>query len=192
MMNAFSLNVSNMGFLGGVKAAEVHTLSVYHDCRLKFLAMPVHSEQFGRVVFSGFDFVLGINQCRNIAKIAKAIIVLHPVSMVNIMFGKFSCHVKPSNAMSTVIFGIDHDFDVSTVMRGTTSSANFVDVACGFNSGEKASFRVVMKQFFETFLSKHVKPFISRFASSFEVGQDGDESSFQPLNLAQRFNFTTI
>jgi len=192
MMNAFSLNISSMSFLGGVKKAEVLMLAVYCDCRMKFITSLANSKKLSGIVLSGADFVLRVCLLCNVTKIAKAIVVLYPVYMVNVMFGKFASHVQPCNTMSSVILRVNHEFDISTVMQGTASNANFINIARGFDSGEKSSFRVVMEQFFEAFLSEHLKPFINRLASCFEVGQDGDESSFQPLNLAQRSNFSTI
>jgi len=187
MMNAFSFNISSMSFLGSVKSAEVNALPIYVNGRLKLILMASCSHKFGRAMFSCVSFILHIHAFRNISKIAKTIVVFYPVYMVNIMFGKFASHVKPCETMCGIRFSSNVDMNIPGGVDKPRAPVSSL-----YKSGKQSGFWIVMKQFFETFLSKHVKPFISRFASSFEVGQDGDESSFQPLNLAQQSNCSTI
>jgi len=126
---------------------------------------------------------------RTFTKVVNSIVSPVSVYMVNIVKYCVSVCVNPSKAMCPVKNVVNTDYDISRVFFDATSNfaikkrspANFV------NPSKNASFRIVMKDGFKNFLSKHFDSFnraLRGFTATSKVLAFG-------CPLAVRFNFST-
>lgn len=100
MKTPLHLDVSGVGFLGGVKRANVPAPATDHDsCQpTPTLRRPNHANQTTSAAPSRFSVLL-ILRVRGLSQIRPAVIRSIAADMVDLSAGPFACHPKPSKPM---------------------------------------------------------------------------------------------
>lgn len=114
MVFPFGRHVGFVCFFGAVKRAEVDVSPFNLDLRLPLAGPEVPcSHQARSAVGPGFALVVAVVPRRNIAQIAKPVVVSDPVNMINVTARPDAMNVKPSEPVFAVLPAKKTDVAVS-------------------------------------------------------------------------------
>lgn len=132
--------------------AKTNVFVVEADLRNPFISLSTHAQKTGGIVPLGPAQVLKVLCSRSFSKIGKSVVQAVAVNMIDLMFSKFSCHVKPCKLM-----GVPTTFaysDIPTWKFGKTGpqertcDRSNLDPICSRNfPRENAGIRVIIEEF---------------------------------------------
>jgi len=153
-----------MRLFGSVKTSEADVLSIDSDRGNPFgtFFAPMNAHKSRAIVFVSAFNVLHIQLRRYITKIAPAIVRSETIDVVNVIDGKRTSHVQERKPVHLVKFPVDGACEVSALTGGANNVTDFGAVAGADEARKQPGFRVVVQEFFEASLRKHLVAFHSR------------------------------
>ena len=160
-MHPFGIQVTFISEFGSSKTSKVSFTAFNTNARDKFFIgfIVFNAKIASRIIFSGFSLILHICRFTNITKIIKRIVCSVAINVIYIIDRPFACHIKPSKAVGFIPFRFNSYTTVTKFINITSNISNLC-TSCAFCAGnfprKYSSFRIVMKKFFKTCLSKHL------------------------------------
>jgi len=157
----FMKSIFNVGCMSGIdcgkernKQAKVFGFVINPDGRHPLAAcfIPVNA-YVPRHVVAGQLSVFAIRCTCCLAKIFPSIIVTSMVFMVNLSHRKVSGHIQKRESMGKVELAINPDANVALGTQVSSNVTNLQTSSLANFPGKYTRLRIVMKQFFKTFLS---------------------------------------
>ena len=135
------------------EVTEVFGFAFNLDSRMPFAItlIPANTHN-ARGVVAWHRLVSAIRCIRRLSQVHPSIIVTYVVDMICLICWKFASHIQKSKPMSKIVSVINYDDEVA--IRSTMSSniTNLHASSCANQPSKIPGYRIVIKQFLETFL----------------------------------------
>lgn len=148
-------HVGGVSFFGGIEHAEMNASSPAANAGLP-TATPALAHPFQRVLLlAPRPFIKGLFLRRRLAKVLETVIAKAPIFMVDGHLGPTACHIKPSEAVSSVADLSDLDAQIFTVVC-PCDVTRFVAAAISGKRlpSEYPRHRIVIEDFAQAFRSQ--------------------------------------
>lgn len=159
MVFAFRDEVGGVSLLLRREGAEPNTFTLDANLSGPFAAIlsPVNAHEARSVVFPRSNLILHIDAPSHITQVFKAIISLYAVDVVYMKLREFARHIKPHETRGREIGVVQHQVQIAAAsVNRSNDLTSGMDRARANESGKKAGYWVVTKQFFQSFLGNHL------------------------------------
>lgn len=150
---ALCFKVSLMRFFRGLECTKVLSNAVKPNCCLPLAAVVDNSKQPRGAVCSRSALVLHVLGVGYFTKIGKPVVAWVAVDVVNKLFRMYSMNIEPSQPRRLVLNVIDID-GRSSVLSAVSGNATSKCHSATNAPSKNTSFRIVVKQLFESLLGK--------------------------------------
>lgn len=113
-----------MRCLWGVKSRFAGDNSVSHYLRAPFALMGADAKQADNILFCGFPNILQITKPRYLAQIAKPIVQLISVYVVDMFQRPFTCHIRPRQTVRELLAVVNSYRPIARRMFGPRTRAD--------------------------------------------------------------------
>jgi hypothetical protein len=156
MQDFFGRHICRFGVFIGGERPEMRYDASGADARDKFAFSFRHPQSTSFITAMRSHLVLNVFGRCNVPQIYQSVIVRNTVNVVNIVFRPLAVRIKPYQAMRSVTPTVK-SYDAVTVVVYSPCHASYYYSPIGFYAPtQNPTFTVIIKQFFNTILRKHV------------------------------------
>ena len=145
MMQTLKLQISLMRLFGRIKAAFADAFTVYHDLHPPFSLVSTNTKKAYFIGFGWLPHVLQITKSRNLAKVAKLVVLFVSISMVYVKQWKRAGYIQPSKPVSQSFLVVDGNSPVPGVGWTTRTFTDKIGAAVMCLPDKITSLWVVIK-----------------------------------------------